>query len=200
MQKKDLQRQRTTSCSKELTKEQLRSSVARVLHSTFKEPSETRLYLPETTAQLEENSDMSLRDVISSAIMEILSLIVNGGNPFKDLVQTSSDIYETASVGSFSASPQNISPSPSPAGSCPIPLLTMKTIEETNQSPATIAMNFLMDTYNRVGVEERNHPKRSSIPPLSDLLTELRAQVIHYTTLIVQGYIISNVQKQSHHF
>ncbi|KAJ8974714.1 hypothetical protein NQ317_000380 [Molorchus minor] len=49
-----------------------------------------------------------------------------------------------------------------------------------------------MESYNRVSVEERNHPKKSSIPPLSDVLTELRAQMIHYTTLLIQGYIIPN--------
>lgn len=96
---------------------------------------------------------------------------------------------DVSSLGSNSASPQNLSPSPSPVGTCPIPVLTMKNPELTTQQPLVLAINFLMDSYNRVGLEERNQPKRSSVPPLSDLLSELRAQIIHYTTLIVQGYI-----------
>lgn len=96
---------------------------------------------------------------------------------------------DVGSLGSNSASPQNLSPSPSPVGTCPIPLLTMKNAEITPQEPLVLAINFLMDSYNRVSVEERNQPKRSSIPPLSDVLSELRAQIIHYTTLIVQGFI-----------
>lgn len=62
-----------------------------------------------------------------------------------------------------------------------------------------LALNYLMDCYSRVSVEERNHPKRSSIPPLSDLLTDLRAQTVHYTTLVLQGYIYpSNISSVSH--
>nr|XP_023019467.1 ubiquitin conjugation factor E4 B [Leptinotarsa decemlineata] len=194
MQKKDIQQQRTNSSSKELTEEQLKLSLTRVLHSTFQKPSETSLYLPETAAQLKENPEMSMRDLICTAIMEILHIIVNGGNPFKDLMQISTDACETASLSSISGSPQNLSLSPSPAtGSCPIPLLTMRSTEETDRDQIMPALKFLMDSYNRVSVEERNHPKRSSIPPLSDLLTELRAQLIHYTALIIQGYIVPNV-------
>ncbi|KAJ8932414.1 hypothetical protein NQ314_014671 [Rhamnusium bicolor] len=192
IQKKDIQRQRTTSSSTELSEEQLQSSVARVLHSTFKQPSECRLYLTETAEQLKQNH-MSIRDLTSNAIMEVLSLIAKGNNPFKNLQQANTDMCDTASVGSFSTSPtQNFSPSPSPVGACPIPLLTMKNTEENNETPLTLAINFLMESYNRVSVEERNHPKKSSIPPLSEVLTELRAQIIHYTTLVVQGYIVPN--------
>lgn len=191
-QKKDVQRQRTSSSSTELTEEQLQSTVARVLHSTFKQPSERHLYLPETAEQLKLNPHMSIRDMTSNAIMEVLAQIANGADPFKNL-NSNMDTCETTSVGSFSASPtQNLSPSPSPVGSCPIPLLTMKVTKENNETPLTLALNFLMDSYNRVSVEERNHPKKSSIPPLSDVLTELRAQIIHYTTLLVQGYIVPN--------
>lgn len=65
----------------------------------------------------------------------------------------------------------------------------MKNPEVPAQMPLVLAVNFLMDSYNRVSTEERNEPKRCSIPPLNDVLSELRAQLIHYTTLIVQGYI-----------
>lgn len=112
-----------------------------------------------------------------------------GGNPFKNLTNPNLDLCDVCSLGSNSASPQNLSPSPSPVGTCPIPLLTMKNPEITTQEPIVLAINFLMDSYNRVSVEERNQPKKSSIPPLSEVLSELRSQIIHYTTLIVQGYI-----------
>lgn len=36
---------------------------------------------------------------------------------------------------------------------------------------------------------------RSSIPPLSDVLTEVRAQLIQYTALIVQGRVIPGVEE-----
>ncbi|KAJ8943288.1 hypothetical protein NQ318_017306 [Aromia moschata] len=193
VQKKDVQRQRTTSSSTEMTEEQLHATVARVLRSTFKQPADGRLYLPETAEQLRRDPHATARDVASSAIMEVLARIAGGGDPFKDLNQQPADACDTSSVGSFSASPtQTFSPSPSPVGACPIPLLTMRGAEDTKDTPLILAANFLMDSYNRVSVEERNHPKKSSIPPLSDVLTELRAQIIHYTTLVVQGYIVPN--------
>ncbi|XP_057653177.1 ubiquitin conjugation factor E4 B [Diorhabda carinulata] len=187
-QKKDLQRKQTVST--ELTLQQLHSSVARVLLSTFKNTSETRLYLPETAKILQETPNISVRDLTSNAIMEILYKIVKEENPFQALSQTTSDMCETGSLGSFSASPSNLSPSSSSptAESYPMPVLTLN---KGTQNSVTVAINFLMDCYNRVSVEERNNPKRSSIPPMSDILTELRAQVIHYVTLIVQGFIIT---------
>lgn len=114
-----------------------------------------------------------------------------GGNPFKNLTNSNLEIYDVGSLDSNSASPQNLSPSPSPVGTCPIPLLTMKNAE-TTQEPLVVAINFLMDSYNRVSIEERNEPKKCSISPLSDVLSELRAQIIHYTSLIVQGYIFND--------
>ncbi|CAG9829014.1 unnamed protein product [Diabrotica balteata] len=192
-QKKDLHKKQTTT-STELTLQQLHSSVARVLLSSFKEPSETRLYLPETAKFLQENQNISTRDLASNAIMEILFKIVTEQNPFQNLSQVTSDMCETGSLGSFSASPSNLSPSSaSPAmGSYPVAPITLNSRSKTTQDSMTVAINFLMDSYNRVGVEERNNPKKSSVPPMSDVLTELRAQIIQHTTLLAQGCIITS--------
>ncbi|CAH0564355.1 unnamed protein product [Brassicogethes aeneus] len=188
--KKDAQRQRTTSSSTEMTEEQLQAAVARILHSTFKDSASTsRLYLPETARSLRENPSITLKELTSTAIMEVLAQIALGGDPFKNLKPQDPEVSS-----SFSASPTFNSPSPSPVGACPIPLLTMKPTESKLENSGELALNFLMDCYNRVSLEERNHPKRSSIPPLSDVLTEVRAQIIQYTTLVVQGYIIPTTE------
>lgn len=107
---------------------------------------------------------------------------------------------DTSSVNSFSVSPTNLSPSPSPVSSCPVPVVLTKYTD--GDTPQKLALNYLMDCYSRVGVEERNHPKKSSIPPLSDLLTELRSQMVQHTALVLQGYIVpssilSNKREQS---
>lgn len=118
--------------------------------------------------------------------MEILFEFANGTNPFNGLLGDN----DTSSLNSFSVSPtQNLSPSPSPVNTCPVPLLPMRGVE-TSGNPQGAALNYLLECYARVAVEERNHPKRSSIPPLSDLLSDIRAQAIHYTTLIMQGYVV----------
>lgn len=130
-------------------------------------------------------------------------IFYTGDNTFKNLTHADSKGFDVGSLGSNSVSPQNLSPLSSPVNTCPIPLLTMKNPEVTVRDSLVLAINFLMDSYNRVSVEERNQPKRSSIPPLSDVLTELRAQIIHHTTLIVQGFVIEasvNDNSKSHIF
>lgn len=98
------------------------------------------------------------------------------------------EMNDTSSVSSFSVSPTNLSPSPSPVSSCPVPVLLTKYTD--GDTPQKLALNYLMDCYARVAAEERNHPKKSSIPPLSDLLTELRSQMVQHTALVLQGYIV----------
>ncbi|KAJ3644556.1 hypothetical protein Zmor_022280 [Zophobas morio] len=183
IQKKDVPRQRTSSSVTEITEEQLQSTVLRILHSTLDKPSESRMYLPQTGEDVKSNPSMSVRDIVSNSLMEVLVQISKGNNPFKDLVPSNSDAADTSSINS-------LSPSPSPSHTCPLPTLPQKRVED--DEPMNLGLNYLMDCYNRVSVEERNHPKRSSIPPLSDVLIEVRAQLVHYTTLLLQGYIIPN--------
>lgn len=181
-------RQRTSSSVTEVTEEQLQSTALRILNATLDKPSESRMYLPQTGLDLKTTPSLSPRDIVSNALMEVIVQISNGNNPFKDLIQNpTTDGGDTSSINS-------LSPSPSPSHSCPIPSLPLKRLDQTDDGPLNLALNYLMDCYNRVAVEERNHPKRSSIPPLSDVLTEIRAQLVHFTTLLLKGRIIPNEQ------
>lgn len=197
--RKDTPRQRTLSSSTEVTEEQLHATVTRVLQCTFKEPpSEKYLHLPQTAESFKRNPALSIPDLVSQSLIEVLFEISNGSNPFASLLQSTRDTCDASSPSSFSASPtQNLSPSPSPANPCPVPAPSSKFVD--GDSAQNLALNYLMDCYSRVSVEERNHPKRSSIPPLSDLLTDLRAQTVHYATLVLQGYIYpSGISSVSH--
>lgn len=156
--KKDLHRQRTTSSSTELTVEQLQESVARILQVSFTKSTPTRVFLPQTAENLKETPHLTIRDLTSTAIMEVLSLVKKGLNPFKDITPVNQDMSDTFSLHSGSVSPVQSSPSTSDM-QCPVPALVMKEKLE-NESPINLAMNFLMESYNRVAQEERNHPKR----------------------------------------
>ncbi|KAK3759118.1 hypothetical protein RRG08_040672 [Elysia crispata] len=46
---------------------------------------------------------------------------------------------------------------------------------------------YLIDCYERVSVEEKHAPKRSSVPPLSIALTAARKQCVCFTSLTLQG-------------
>lgn len=90
----------------------------------------------------------------------------------------------------------NVSPAASPVLSCPIPSLPLPGLlskpDNSKQTPVGLIFNYLLEAYSRVALEERNFPKKSSIPPLSELLGELRCQVIHYTALVLQGLIVDD--------
>ncbi|KAL1494534.1 hypothetical protein ABEB36_010117 [Hypothenemus hampei] len=188
----EIHRQRTTSSSHEITLEQLQETVARIFLVSFTKPSQARVYLPQAAELLKEVPQTTIRDLTSTAIMEIFSLITQGNNPFKNITFPSQDIVDTYSVHSGSVSPVQSSPSTSEI-LCPVPSLIMNKDNNEDETPANWAVSFLMDSYNRVAQEERNHPKRSSIPPLSDVLTEVRAQLIQYTTLVLQGKLVSGL-------
>ncbi|CAH1129076.1 unnamed protein product [Ceutorhynchus assimilis] len=182
--KKDIHRQRTTSSSTELTVEQLQNTVARILQSSFTENSSSGVFLPQTAELIKETPHASIRDITSTAIMEILTIIQKDNNSFKNITSQNPDITDTYSLHSGSVSPIQSSPSTSDT-QCPVPALIMKE-KIDDRSPMTLAIKFLMESYNRVAQEERNFPKKSSIPPLSDVLTEVRAQLIQYTALVVK--------------
>lgn len=104
--------------------------------------------------------------------MEVLFQISSGINPMKNLTAYSDQ--DNASLNSVSMSPTQNSPVVSPVN-CPntgIPICS-----PTN-SPQSLAISYLTESYSRVAVEERNHPKKSSIPPLSEVLADLRSQLV----------------------
>ncbi|XP_050295346.1 ubiquitin conjugation factor E4 B isoform X2 [Anthonomus grandis grandis] len=196
LQKKDVHRQRTTSSSTELSIEQLQQSVGRILQCSFTKTNTSKVFLPQTAEVVKENPNLTIKDLISTAILEVLRMIGRGSNPFKNLVPQNQDAADTFSLHSGSVSPVQSSPSTSDM-QCPVPALIMKEKVE-DATPVALAISFLTESYNRVAQEERNHPKRSSIPPLSDVLTEIRAQLVQYTSLVLQGKIVTDGQRISY--
>ncbi|KAJ9575045.1 hypothetical protein L9F63_007780, partial [Diploptera punctata] len=166
-------RQRTSSSCTEVTEEQVQAAVSRVLCVTWKEQNESAIYLPETASVLssvvQERNSIDVQDLINQALMEVLAQFGRGENPLRDLAPGG-----MASQGT----PDNLD-SPGVSSS----------ISDTLQSAHGRILLYLMECYARVAVEERNHPKRSSIPPLSDVLAEIRAQCVQYASLALQGVL-----------
>lgn len=108
---------------------------------------------------------LSLRqDLISQALMEVLSQFGRGENPLQDLApchpcsQTTPDNLDSPGVSS--SSPVPLSPLLSPVVSLPRnPVTSVPTASDTHQNIHTQSLMYLMDCYARVAVEERNHPK-----------------------------------------
>lgn len=111
--------------------------------------------------------------------MEVLLQIASGNNPSVAAAE------DTASSNSASISPTQSPLSPT---ACPVPSLPLPSTSK--QSSQTTAFTYLTGSYSRVAIEERNHPKKSSIPPLSDVLADLRCRLVHYSALVLQGIIV----------
>nr|CAH7740032.1 unnamed protein product [Callosobruchus chinensis] len=189
-------RRRTTSTT-EMTEDQLRVVAARVLRIDLERHAENRVFAVETANKLEERPEMTLKEIITEGMLEVLGMFARGKAPFTNEVPAFEDPLKdnananTYSFGMANASTFSFGVPSSPLGSIN-PSLPQK--GETNEpgpnEMAFAALFYLMAVYNAVGTEERNHPRKSSVPPLKDLLAEIRAQVIEYTTLVVRGFII----------
>ncbi|KAK3929272.1 Ubiquitin conjugation factor E4 B [Frankliniella fusca] len=171
--KKDIsQRQRTVSSSAEVTEDIVLSTISRVLCVSWTDRSEATVFLPHTADVLKEARQedpampVNVQDLVSQALMEVLDQFANGENPLT---------YDR---------PES-----------PVPMSSKEQPPETKeQSPlhivqkkASNGLNYLLDCYARVAVEERNQPKRSSTPPLKEVLADIRAQCVQLSSLLLQG-------------
>ncbi|OXU26331.1 hypothetical protein TSAR_003121 [Trichomalopsis sarcophagae] len=198
-------RSRTTSSSTaDVTLEQVYAVISRVLQVSWRKSTEGTIYLPETAEIISTYNCLDLQDLSSQAIMEVLFKIANGEDPLKDIaVDMSLECQDspTSQACSPMLSPvQTNTPTPI-ATATTAATTTTTTSVPTNPSSSTSAPSpnesmtqcksliYLLDCYARIAIEERNHPKRSSIPPLSEVLSNLRAQCIQHTSLLLQGII-----------
>ncbi|KAK9882976.1 hypothetical protein WA026_001192 [Henosepilachna vigintioctopunctata] len=192
------ERQRTSSLS-ETTEKQMQATVAKVLDSSYKfHP--RKMCLNQTAEALAQSQHMPIRELISMSIMEALIIIKDSALPpapfFVDEKGADSVPLEDSCMVSVSERKEServksSSGSPTQSSSCsPSPEEYVPRILEGSVSHTEVALIFLMDSYTRVSIVERNEPKKSSIPPMDAVLAELRAQLIQYSSLVLQGFII----------
>lgn len=146
---------------------------------------------------------LSFSDVISQSIAEVLALIADGADPFEVLRKAEEEQMNIGmcagnTSGEFwgSSSPQNSCPTPllpfgtpTTIGACGAAAIITTTAPPVGATPRIISLHYLLECYGRVALEERNHPKKSSVPPFSDCLATLRAQTIQYSVLVMEGRI-----------
>ncbi|XP_076223134.1 ubiquitination factor E4B isoform X2 [Nomia melanderi] len=168
-------RSRTTSSSTEVTIEQIHSVVSRVLCISWKEPAEGTIFLPQTASQISMQKLVDATEIINQALMEILCMFTRGEDPLKEI---------NAKISSDREDSPNSQTSPLLS-----PVATLCRCDICCNPFQPKSLTYLLDCYSRVAVEERNHPKKSSIPPLSDVLAVLRAQCVQYSTLVLQGLV-----------
>uniref|UniRef100_A0A0A9Z5W3 Ubiquitin conjugation factor E4 B n=1 Tax=Lygus hesperus TaxID=30085 RepID=A0A0A9Z5W3_LYGHE len=174
-------RVRTVSTGSEVPEEFLQSMVGRILCVSWSEQSESTIFLPETAAVISERQregqPTDLEDLISQCLMEVMCQIASNQNPLPepDIPAASTPAPETTEAVASGSSGAEVPPCITP------------------QSHASRTLTYLTDCYTRVSVEERCHPKKSSVKPMSTLLSEIRAQCVQYTSLMLQDILLEDV-------
>ncbi|KAL0120658.1 hypothetical protein PUN28_008383 [Cardiocondyla obscurior] len=180
--KDSIPRSRTASSTIEVTIDHVHVVIARVLRVSWKSPTDGTVFLPQTAEYTLKQKQLDFCEIINQALMEVLCMFSNSEDPLKDItVDMSSDRQD---------SPNNqASPLLSPAVALPSYQLPAMPLPITSKSSQPKSLIYLLDCYSRVAIEERNHPKRSSVPPLSDVLTILKTQCVQYSSLVLQGLV-----------
>lgn len=180
-----ISRSRTVSCT-ELTEEQLRTIVGKILQVSWSEDSAGGIYVPSVAASLLDNPKLSLEEMASEALMDVILQISNGADPLNQKLiavsETTKRLNEdcgddTLTGGGPLSSDNDPDKSGCPAPSLPIP----KTIPTQG-----LAVSYILRFYNNINIYEREHPKKSSEPPLSDFLQNLRTLLVSQLVLVLR--------------
>ncbi|GCB65980.1 ubiquitin conjugation factor E4 B isoform X2 [Scyliorhinus torazame] len=195
------------SLGSDVSEEQALSLTCKIFRVSWKERDQDVIFLPGLAAEFKQNvkevfSDW--KDLIGQILMEVLMLSTQmpEDNPFASLTATSQPIAAAArspdrnlplNPSSHGTSPMFCSPGSFGASSLSS-LGTLGACTESGSDRFTIEacketemLNYLIECFDRVGIEERKAPKMCSQPSVSQLLSNIRSQCISHTALVLQG-------------
>lgn len=193
-----------------MSEEQALQLVCKIFRVSWKDRDRDVIFLSSLSAQFKQNPKevfSDFKDLIGQILMEVLmmSTQTRDENPFASLTATSQPIATAArspdrnlmlntgsssgtspmfcSLGSFSAS--SLSSLGASGGASTWDSysdhFTIETCKETDM------LNYLIECFDRVGIEEKKAPKMCSQPAVSQLLSNIRSQCISHTALVLQG-------------
>lgn len=153
-------------------------------------------YLPSIGLTLQDNAHLTLEELTSQIIMEILFMIGDGNDPWKQLkIENSMTDTKDLSEDNSTINPMEgveqtmeVSASNSESEGCPVPSLPTP----SQQTPIEQAVSCLLRFYSNIAVEERQHPKKSSVLPLCQVLSDLRVTLVQHLVLTLQGKFYPN--------
>ncbi|KAG9482477.1 ubiquitin conjugation factor E4 B isoform X2 [Eleutherodactylus coqui] len=205
-----------SSSGSEVSEEQSLQLVCKIFRVSWKDRDRDVVFLRSLSAQFRQNPKevySNFKDLIGQILMEVLMISTQSkdDNPFASLTATSQPIATTripektlllnsgstpgtspmfCNSGSFGAS--SLSSGTSSTESCG-DHFTIEACKETEM------LNYLIECFDRVGIEERKAPKMCSQPDVSQLLSNIRSQCICHAALVLQGALTQprSVQQQS---
>lgn len=133
-----------------------------------------------------DNAKLSLTEFASQAVMDVITQIADGADPLNQKLiavsETSKRLNEECGDDAVMSGPLASETDPDKSD-CPTPLLPIpKTIPTQG-----LAVSYLLRFYNNINVYERDHPKKSSEPPISDLLQNLRTLLVNHLVIVLRG-------------
>lgn len=175
----EIKRRRDTSIGSEATVEQVTEAVGRVCLVSWKEETQDAVYIPEL-ADCEAEDDC--KEMINQSLMEMLLKI-------RDCPEN--PVLKIRPNFSYAVSPKKPGSSPRSVGTMMSPDMQPKREFSAKYQPENCKevemISYLMDCYDRAGLEERLAPKRASVPPLSLMLSSARHQCVCHTAIVLQG-------------
>ncbi|XP_058858588.1 ubiquitin conjugation factor E4 B-like isoform X3 [Acipenser ruthenus] len=199
-----------SSSDSEVSEEQALQVICKILRVSWKERDRDVIFLPLLAAEFTQDPKAvcsDFKDLIGQILMEVLMMSTQAreDNPFASLTATSQPIAAAAksperhlvlnpsssqgtspmltNVGSFGAS--SLSSSLGASGGVVTDSgsdrFTIEACKETEM------LNYLIERFESVGMEERKAPKMCSQPPASQLLSNIRSQCISHAALVLQG-------------
>ncbi|XP_052828184.1 ubiquitin conjugation factor E4 B isoform X1 [Octopus bimaculoides] len=179
-------RKRDASIGSEATETQVLNSIIRIFLVSWREQRDPgTLHIP-CLAEAFNEKEKDYKEIINQIVMETLHLIYSSPENLIDSLKTAVD--GVSPVRSYSSSPCSISPLMSPEHE--ERKFTSKIQPQKRKEVELI--NYLLDCYERVAFEERTSPKKSSIPPLNNVLSIARLSCVHHTALVLQGTLFEN--------
>ncbi|XP_078281134.1 ubiquitin conjugation factor E4 B isoform X2 [Rhinoraja longicauda] len=196
------------SLGSDVSEEQALSIICKIFRVSWKEHDQDVIFLPGLAAEFKQSAKgvfSDWKDLIGQILMEVLMLSTQmpEDNPFASLTATSQPIAAAArspdrSLPLIPLSSQGTSPmfcSPGSFGASSLSSVgTIGTCSESGSDRFTIEacketemLNYLIECFDRVGIEERKAPKMCNQPSVSQLLSNIRSQCISHAALVLQG-------------
>ncbi|XP_016333849.1 ubiquitin conjugation factor E4 B isoform X5 [Sinocyclocheilus anshuiensis] len=201
--------EKDSSSSSDVSEEQALHLICKILRVSWKEQDRDVIFLPSLAAEFQKNPRdvySDFKDLIGQILMEALMMSTRSRdcNPFASLTATSQPITAARSpdrhLTLVPPSSQSGSPMIPCAGSFGASSLSSLgasrggmtgdsgsdrfTIESCKE---TEMLNYLIERFDSVGMEERKAPKMCSQPAVSQLLSNIRSQCISHAALVLQG-------------
>uniref|UniRef100_A0A8C2AEV2 Ubiquitin conjugation factor E4 B n=1 Tax=Cyprinus carpio TaxID=7962 RepID=A0A8C2AEV2_CYPCA len=201
--------EKDSSSSSDVSEEQALHLICKILRVSWKEQDRDVIFLPSLAAEFQKNPGdvySDFRDLIGQILMEALMMSTRSRdcNPFASLTATSQPITAARSpdchltlvppssqsgspmmpcAGSFGASSLSSlgASGGGMAGDSGNDRFTIESCKETEM------LNYLIERFDSVGMEERKALKMCSQPAVSQLLSNIRSQCISHAALVLQG-------------